>query len=64
MKPNPKLAGETLVKIILFLNIVFLVCSFFFSIKVLVVLIINILLLLLRYGFLKHSEEIMYRGGN
>lgn len=56
---NPILASETLIKLILYGNIVFLIISFFIDISVLLVLILNTLLLLLRQGIRKDADKIV-----
>jgi hypothetical protein len=58
-KPDPVRASETLVKCILYLNIVLLIISFFKNLSVMIILILNTLLLLLRQGIKKDSDKIV-----
>ena len=58
---DPILASETLIKYVLYLNIILLTIHFFKEISVLLVLIANILLLLLRQGIRKDANKIIKR---
>jgi len=62
---DPMLASETLIKFILFSNIVFLILSFFVEYDYkgfLAILIFNILFLIIRQGIRSKSDEIISRG--
>jgi len=65
MKVNPELATETIIKNLIYLNIIFLIGYFFvdnYKIFSLSILLCNLIFLLLRQGIKKESNNIMYRG--
>lgn len=65
MIPDPERAGETLVRYVLYLNIIGLFLGFFLSSRLLIfviVLMLTIIMLVLRKGFIKHSPLIISRG--
>lgn len=65
MTPDPERAGETLVKYVLYLNIIGLFLGFFLSARLLIfviILMLTIIMLVLRKGFIKHSSLIISRG--
>jgi len=65
MKVNPEMATETLLKYLLYLNIFLFGFGFFYEYgrkTVIIILLFNVLMLLLRQGIKKESNNIMYRG--
>lgn len=62
--PDPERAGETLVKYTLYLNIIGLILGFFTSSKSLfwIIVVLSILMLVLRKGFIYHSPLIIAKG--
>lgn len=65
IKPNVNLACETMIKYVIYLDIIFLLLLFFFienfKLFSIIILVSNILLLLLRQGMKKDADKINAR---
>ena len=65
MKVNPEQATETMIKFLIYLNLVFIIALYFVKDSrgfCMFIVIFNIIFLLLRQGIKKESNNIMYRG--